>query len=581
MIDELRGRLSGAIKEVADSLYAGNDVSQLTVYEAIETPPTPELGHLAFPSFVIAKKVRQNPVQVSQSLANALGANAMVSRVEVQGPYVNFFFKVGEIAPSIVEPILAGTAFKHKPVSSHNRVMIEYSQPNTHKELHVGHLRNLSLGNAVVNLMRHCGYDVTAATYPGDVGTHVAKCLWYLKKHASSPKPEEDKGTWLGRMYSTAYNMLESELGTEKEAQNRLELSEILKQLAEHKGEYYPLWQETRQWSIDLMKHAYAWAEVTFDRWFFESEVDEPSLQYAKELYEQGKLEVSDGAIGMNLEDDKLGFCILIKSDGNGLYSTKDVLLAKKKFDEFKIDKNIYLVDKRQAFHFQQVFKVLERLGFEQIKDCHHLEYDYVELPEGPMSSRKGNIVPFMELVDRMQKTICERYLSKYDDLSEEQMTEIARIIANGAIKYGMLKYDNNKKIVFDMDEWLKIEGETGTYIQYAATRIRSILNKLGGAPLSKPAWEKLTTAQEINLCLKLTKFNEVVQTSCNQFKATFLCTYLFELGRLFNAFYAECRIVDEADEGLKAARVKLVQAVFATIEKGLALLGIRIPARM
>jgi arginyl-tRNA synthetase len=197
------------------------------------------------------------------------------------------------------------------------------------------------------------------------------------------------------------------------------------------------------------------------------------------------------------------------------------------------------------------------------------------------MSSRKGNIIPFMELVDRMQKTICERYLNKYDDLSQEQMTEIARIIANGAIKYGMLKYDNNKKIVFDMDEWLKIEGETGTYIQYAATRIRSILNKLGDAALSKPDWEKLITPQEINLCLKLTKFNEVVQTSCNQFKATFLCTYLFELSRLFNAFYVECRIVDEVDEGLKAARVKLVQAVFATLEKGLALLGIRIPARM
>ena len=180
-----------------------------------------------------------------------------------------------------------------------------------------------------------------------------------------------------------------------------------------------------------------------------------------------------------------------------------------------------------------------------------------------------------------MQGTIRERYLSKYDDLSSEQMDEIARIIANGAIKYGMLKFDNNSKIVFDMDEWLKIEGETGTYIQYAATRIRSILQKLGDGTLEQPAWEKMTTQQEMNLCLKLTKFNEVVQTSCNQFKATFICTYLFELSRLFNAFYAECRIVDEADAGLKAARVKLVQAVYKTLEQGLGLLGIRVPARM
>lgn len=197
------------------------------------------------------------------------------------------------------------------------------------------------------------------------------------------------------------------------------------------------------------------------------------------------------------------------------------------------------------------------------------------------MSSRKGNIIPFMELVDRMQGAICERYLSKYDDLTPDQMNEIARIIANGAIKYGMLKYDNNKKIVFEMDEWLKIEGETGTYIQYAATRIRSIIQKLGDAALAAPEWDKLTTTQEMNLCLKITKFNEVVQNSCNQLKATFLCTYLFELSRLFNAFYVECRIVDEGDAGLKAARVKLVQAVYRTLEQGLSLLGIRVPARM
>jgi arginyl-tRNA synthetase len=581
MIDELRWRLSTALKGISDSLYPGNDVPQMALYEAIETPPSVELGHLAFPSFVIAKKVRQNPMQVAQGICAALEHTSLLARVAVQGPYVNCFFKPAEIAEFIIEPILSGQSFKRTLDGAHTRLMIEYSQPNTHKELHVGHLRNLSLGNALVNILRYWGYDITAATYPGDIGTHVAKCLWYLKKYAATPKPDEDKGTWLGRMYSTAHNLLESERGTEKEESNRQELSHILRQLAEHKGEYYTLWQETREWSIDLMKHAYAWAEVSFDRWFFESEVDEPSLQYARELYQQGKLEESDGAIGMNLEDEKLGFCILIKSDGNGLYATKDVLLAKKKFDEFKIDKSIYLVDKRQAFHFQQVFKVLERLGFEKIKNCVHLEYDYVELPEGPMSSRKGNIIPFMDLVERMQAAICERYLSKYDDLSPEQMREIARIIANGAIKYGMLKYDNNKKIVFDMEEWLKIEGETGTYIQYAATRIRSIINKLGDATLSTPAWDKLATTQEMNLLLKLTKFNEVIHNCCNQYKATFLCTYLFELSRLFNAFYVECRIVDEADAGLKAARVKLVQGVYRTLEQGLALLGIRVPARM
>src|SRR5690606_12590649 len=300
----------------------------------------------------------------------------------------------------VVAPVLDGSFFKRDILDQNPKTMIEYSQPNTHKVLHVGHMRNLCLGNALIRMGRSIAADIIAVTYPGDVGTHVAKCLWYLKKHQDTPVPDgtpEEKGAWLGQIYTKATHKLDDELGTEKEDQNRAELTAILKQLESGSGEYYDLWRETREWSLRLMEKAYSWADVKFDRWFFESEVDAPSLKFAKELFEKGVLVKDQGAIGMDLSDDKLGFCLLIKSDGTGLYATKDVQLAKVKFEEFKVEKSVYIVDNRQAHHFKQVFKVLEKIGFKQAKDCFHLAYDVVELPDGAMSSRKGNIVPRSE----------------------------------------------------------------------------------------------------------------------------------------------------------------------------------------
>ena len=190
--------------------------------------------------------------------------------------------------------------------------------------------------------------------------------------------------------------------------------------------------------------------------------MDSPSVDLIKKYFAEGKLTKDQGAIGMDLSEDKLGFCLLLKSDGNGLYATKDVLLAQEKFKEFDIQKNLYIVDVRQSLHFKQVFKVLEKVGFEESKSCHHIDYEFVEVPDGAMSSRKGNIVPLMDLIKNMENTITKNYLEKYrGDWSDEEISSTAKDIANGAIKYGMVRMDNNRKIVFEMDEWLKLDGES------------------------------------------------------------------------------------------------------------------------
>lgn len=570
------------IKKAIFELGHADTLSINEIYNSLTAAPDQKMGHVAFACFPLAKALKSAPPKIAQEIQSKLEQHPLIEKAVATGPYLNFFLSMEHLGLIEIADIVNGDYFKRRLNLSNDKIMVEYSQPNTHKELHVGHMRNLCLGNALVRINRYAGLNTTAVTYPGDVGTHVAKCLWYLKNHYKGEIPKQNKGAWLGTLYSKGHIMLEDELGTPKEEENRKKLTEILHQLEKKSGEFYDLWKETREWSIELMKGAYSWADVNFDRWFWESEMDSPSLQYAKELYEEGKLIEDQGAIGMDLKDDNLGFCLLIKKDGTGLYATKDVLLAKRKFEEFGVDRSVYIVDNRQAHHFKQVFKVLEKLGFEKAKNCYHLQYDVVELPDGAMSSRKGNIIPLMDLIDQMQKTIKDQYLNKYaNEWPAEEIEETAKKIANGAIKYGMIRIDNNRKIVFDMKEWLKLEGETGPYLQYVYARISTMCQKLNFSANKEVSYKLLTSPPETSLMNKLYQFNNIVTSCADQWKTIHLCSYLFELGKMFNHFYAECPVAKAENEELKDARLALSFATGQVMKKGLELLGIYAPERM
>lgn len=548
------------------------------LYPLFAPTPSKEAGDLAFPLFLVAKEAKTNPAQAAKTLEASVELPEFVIKKNALGPYLNFFFDFNAIAKKLIPDIVSGAAFKKKLVENPPRTMIEYSQPNTHKELHVGHMRNLCLGDSLIRLHRYCGFDIVASTFPGDVGTHVAKCLWYLKYHNQEPVPSERKGAWLGRMYSIAHNKLEDEKGTPQEDKNRQQITEILKQLEQKSGEFYDLWKKTRDWSVELMNDVYSWAGVQFDVWYWESEVDSDSVKLVREYQTKGLFKEDQGAVGIDLSEHKLGFCMLLKSDGNGLYATKDIELARRKFKDHMIEKNIYVVDKRQEHHFKQVFKVLELMGFENASKCFHLQYDFVELPDGAMSSRKGNIVPLQALIDNMVRMIKEQYLHRYEnEWSKEQIEQTAQTVAKGAIKYGMTRIDPGKKIVFDMQEWLKLDGESGPYIQYAYARINSMLLKLG-----PPASQELNveTREEQDLIAQLMGFNQVVQDACGQYRPSILTAYLYDLSRVFNSFYAECP-VGPAPEPTRSSRLLLARATADTLKKGLELLGIEAPEKM
>ncbi len=571
---ELAHSVSQAIKAAFDV-----DFPWEKAYPLFGGTPNKEAGDIAFPLFLVAKEAKTNPAQAAKALEEKCeNLPKFIQKKVAMGPYLNFYFDFNSIAETLVPNILDGHLFTTKLTENTPKTMIEYSQPNTHKELHVGHMRNLCLGDALIRLHRYSGFDIVASTFPGDVGTHVAKCLWYLKYHYKGEIPKERKGAWLGTMYSTAHNKLEDEKGSEKEAINREQLTAILKQLEQKQGEFFDLWKETREWSIELMNEVYKWADVKFDVWYWESEVDSDSVKLAKEYHNKGLFIEDKGCIGVDLEPFKLGFCMLLKTDGNGLYATKDIELARRKFQDFHIEKNIYVVDKRQEHHFKQVFKVLELMGFENAKKCFHLQYDFVELPDGAMSSRKGNIVPLQALIENMVKMIKEQYLARYtNEWPQEEIEKTAQIVAKGAIKYGMTRIDPTKKIVFDMKDWLKLDGESGPYIQYAFARINSMLNKLGN-PISKVI--HIEAQQEKDLIATLMNFHHVVQQATEQYKPSILTGYLYDLSRAYNSFYAECPVGSSA-EPVRSSRLQLSRATALTLKQGLALLGIESPERM
>ncbi|MGZ3770534.1 MAG: arginine--tRNA ligase [Bdellovibrio sp.] len=568
-------KISQALQQMGPSL------SEDEIYKALVEPPQSNMGDLAFGCFALAKALKKGPPQIAAEIAKHFSLDSNAEKAEAAGPYLNITFSPGFHGKEVISTILDGSFFKKQLVEQSPKTMFEYSQPNTHKELHVGHMRNLCLGDAIVRMLRYSGRNIVSSTFPGDMGTHVAKCLWYMKKHNQEPAPENGKGEWLGRMYSKANLLLEDQNGTPQEDINRQELTEILKQLESKSGPYFDLWKETREWSIELMKKVYKWADVEFDEWYFESDMDSPSVNLVKQLYAEGKLEKSDGAVGKNLESENLGFCMLLKSDGTGLYATKDLLLAKHKFEDVHIEKSVYIVDMRQALHFKQVFRVLELLGFEQAKNCYHLQYNYVELPDGAMSSRKGNIVPLTELVHRMEEHVKTTYLTRYQaEWSSEEIETVAGQVAKGAIFYGMLRIDTNKKIVFDMNEWLKLDGESGPFVQYSYARIASLGRKF--QRVNKDIqWKLLTHASERQLMQALFGFNSSIAMAAENFKPSAICSYLYELAKKFNVFYHECPIGTEKDENTREARLALSAAVGAVLKQGLSVLGMPAPEKM
>lgn len=591
--------------EVARAITAGLNalseddlgISEADVASWLAAPPKPEMGDYSFPCFRLAKALKKGPPQIAGELAGKLATDGIVASATAAGPYVNLSLNTGAAARAVLPGWARGEAPSFSAKSQ--KVMVEYSQPNTHKAFHVGHMRNVCLGDSLVRALRALGYPVVAANYLGDVGAHIAKCLWwYLDELTDEQRvpPDTGRGEWLGMLYAKATLGLEDleaaarDGGDAEQAAleaTKARMTEILLKLEGRDPELAKIWDETRTWSLDEFDEIYAWCRVVFDRVFYESEVDEPGLKLVQEYLDKGVFIESEGAVGIvNDEVKHMPFFMLRKRDGTGLYSTKDLALAQLKFNEYEIDRSIYVVDRRQSDHFRHVFLTLEKMGFEQAKQCEHVPYDVVELPEGAMSTRKGTVVLFSALRERMMGALEAKLREGGADLSEEEITARAHDVALGAIKYGMLQRDVNQKIVFDMDAWMKFEGNTGPYLQYAAARMASILRKgeatgkaldLEAAPAATDA---LQEPAERALLTLIDALPGVVQQVAESLRPSPLCHHLYALAKAYSNFYRDCPVLKSEGELLQA-RLLLVKATREALAYGLDILGIPAPERM
>ncbi len=581
--------------------------AELTVvdfFKALEQPPERSLGDYALPCFRFAKAIKKNPNDVAAELKKHLEEgsevekNPWIDSIVQKGAFLNIFINQKEVAKNLIPSLVNGAGFellKSNPGNNKTKVMIEFSQPNTHKEFHVGHGRNVCLGDSICRIFTYNGYKVIAANYIGDEGTHIAKCLWGVKHYQDKNKDKEkieqikNKAEWLGQRYVEANSKLKAaDTDGSLKLQYNKEISEILKAIESKSGEHYDTWKTTRQYCLYDFNLIYQWLDVKFDHFFYESEVSEDSQQIVEEYIKKGLFVEDKGAIGFDMSDKKLGFFMARKSDGTTLYITKDLALARVKFNDFDIARSIYVVGSEQNFHFKQLFYALEKMGFPQAEKCYHLSYGMVVRPDGKMSSRSGNSFTFLQLIDLVMAEI-NIYLEKYKDdkykaeWDKERLVDTAHKLAVGAIKYGMLQADPNKEIVFDPKEWVSFEGNSGPYLMYSYARTQSILRKAEelGLAGSLEKLELLTHETERDLMRHLYDFNHVTIAACENYRPSSIANHLYFTCKAYNRFYTEVSVMKAETEDLKLARLSLIKAFADTLKTGLYLLGITPPEKM
>lgn len=525
-------------------------------------------------------KIHELAADIAGKVKDELSELEGIERIESMNGYLNLFFDSNLYARRVVDSVLIeGEMFGKAPLNG-KKVMVEFSQPNSLKAFHVGHLRNMVLGAAVSNLVEAEGNEVIRANYLGDIGLHVITWLWnYLKNHNGENPPSENKIKWMGNLYAEAVG------NREESPENETEVRALFKRWDERDDEIIDLWEKTRQWSLDAFDQVYKKLGIHFDHVYYESEVEEAGKELINTLVERGLAtdERPRGAVFVDLDNllgtkEEFRVLVLLRSDGTSLYSTKDIPLAIKKFEQYPLDKSIYVVDVRQSLYLKQIFKILELMGYQWAKDCYHLAYEIVNLPGNvTIASREGTIVLLEDLLCEAEKRALQIVEHKNPDMSADVKRNVAEIVAIGAIKYSLLSRDNTKIITFDWDAALDVNGQAAPYIQYAAVRANSILKKVDFQIPQVVETKLELTSKEIELIDMISRVPTEMLRAAKDLKPLLIANLVFDIAQAFNDFYNSCPVL-QAEKDARAFRLRLVAAARQTIINCLAILGISVP---
>ncbi len=549
----------------------GKDPSVL--FGLLESPKQSGHGHLALPLFTWAKEARKAPAVLAQEISEKLAANrpqGLLSVTPVSG-FVNFTFET-----RFIQDILAREIFLNKGKvgftqrGQGKKLVIDFSSPNVAKPMHIGHLRATVIGQAIVNLAKAQGYEVIGLNHLGDWGVQFGKLAWaYMhwgKEYAFDDQPFESLFKLYVRFHEEA----------EKNPELEVEGSKVFKRLEDGDPTVRALWQKFVDISLADYQRIWSQLGVKHDLVRGESFYNDRMLKVEDELEKKGLLEESDGAMVVRLGDD-MPPCLIRKSDGASLYATRDLASAIYRMQELKADLNLYVVGVDQTLHFRQVFKVLEKMGYPWVSQCHHIAFGMYRFKDSRISTRKGNAIFLEDVLEKAVELVREIIQQKNPQLDDKE--KVARQVGIGAIIFNDLMNDRVKNVDFDWERALDFEGDSGPYVQYTGVRCNSLIRKYGKPVMQQFIYE-LQTPEEKELLRSMLLYQDTLQKAFDNFKPHILTGYLMDLCHRFSLFYNKCRILGESSE-IETSRMSLVLMVRELLGVGLSLLSFELPDAM
>ena len=595
---KIENKITEAVLAIVEELY-GQQVPEKMV-QLQETRPEFE-GQITLVVFPFTKMSHKAPEATAQEIGERLVEKLpeVVSKFNAVKGFLNLSISSQQWI-GILQEIYGNPTYGFTPVTDDSPlVMIEYSSPNTNKPLHLGHVRNNLLGWALAQVMQANGNKVVKTNIVNDRGIHICKSMlaWLKWGNGETPESSGKKGDHLIGDYYVAFDKHYREEVSELVAQGMdeeqakqeapliKEAHEMLVKWEQNDPEVRALWRKMNEWVYAGFDETYKALGVSFDKIYYESE----TYLEGKEKVEEGLAKGffyrrDDGSVWADLTAEGLDEKLLLRSDGTSVYMTQDIGTAKLRFQDFPIDKMIYVVGNEQNYHFQVLSILLDKLGFKWGKDLVHFSYGMVELPNGKMKSRTGTVVDADDLIATMiqdARELSADKVNKLEDITEEEAQEIARIVGMGALKYFILKVDARKNMLFNPEESIDFNGNTGPFIQYTYARIRSILRKAGEVNLSALAKDTEVSEKEISLIQHLQGFEAAVKQAGTDYNPSCIANYCYELVKEYNQFYHDFSVLKEEDEKKRLFRIALSAAVGQVVKNGMGLLGIEVPERM
>lgn len=547
----------------------------------LAVPPDPAMGDYAFPVFRLAKALRMAPPMIAKTVADAW-QHDHEARVEAVNGYLNFFLNRVSFAEETVNAVLkAEGQYGASDMGDGKTICLDYSSINIAKRFHIGHLSTTMLGHSLRRIYDHLGYKTVGINHLGDWGTQFGKMICAYKKWGSKDAVEQGGIDELVRLYVKFHEEAEKEPALEDEGRA------WFKKIEDGDPEALALWNWFKELTLRDADRVYKLLGVTFDSYAGESFYNDKMGRVIDELKQKGLLTISNGASVVDLtEQDANGKetknsmppCIILRSDGATLYATRDLAAALYRHDTYHFDKCLYVVAYQQDLHFRQIFKVLEKMGYDWAKDCVHVAFGMISYEGQALSTRKGHVVYLDDLLQQAQEKALEIIETKSPELPEKE--NVARQVGIGAVVYADLSNNRIKDIDFSWDRVLNFDGETGPYVQYTHVRCCSVLRKAAELTLPEPDWNALTD-DEAQACLRLIgRFPDVIREAADKYEPSMITRAVTDIAQSYNKFYYEHRILDDAP-GAIAARLALTTAVRDVIKTGLYLIGIEAPERM